>query len=77
MNRPIDLFELFVWSVRIILFVVLVGLLFGCITNSVSMATNPACVSLCKGESARPAASSVVIEQTIIRERSTDAYPYP
>jgi hypothetical protein len=77
MNKPIDLFELFVWSVRIILFVVLVGLLFGCVTNSVSMATNPACRISCTAESVRPAASSVHIEQSINRERSTDAYPYP
>lgn len=71
MNRPIDLYDLFVWLVRLCIVGVLLALVFGCALNTVSMSTNPACVVGCSATPARGAASSVVIEQTITREGGT------
>jgi hypothetical protein len=75
-RAPVDWFVVFVWTVRAFAVGVLVALLFACITNSVTMATNPACVISCTADAPRPAASSVTIEQNISNERAPNANPY-
>lgn len=78
MNRPIDLFELFVWAVRIALVAILLALVFGCALNTVSMSTNPVCVIGCTATPSPASASGVRIDQTITREGGTlDVNSYP